>query len=309
MDKIRVFAPATIANMGCGFDIMGMAMDDVGDVLTMSIEEGDGLEIINNSGVDLPEDVEQNVMTPAVRALLAEFGQTRMVKIVIERKISPGSGIGSSASSSSAAVYGLNQLLGNPFTEERLVEFAMEGEKLISGGTAHADNVAPAVLGGIVLMRGYDPLDMVRVPVPAQMCCSVAHPAIVVKTSMARGILPKEIPLGVGIKQWGNVGGLVAGLYSGDLSLIGRAMKDIVAEPHRKQFIPGFDELREKVLKAGAYALNISGSGPSVFAISKDMKTADNVGKIMREHFLGQNVHADIYVTKISNIGAKVLNH
>lgn len=305
--QIRVFAPATVANMGCGFDIMGMTLDGVGDIVSVKVSDGDGLVILNRSGVDLPEDMEKNVITPAVRALLKAYGSPVMVEITVEKKIAPGSGIGSSAASSAAAVFALNEALGAPFFPEELVEFAMEGEKLISGGTPHADNVAPAILGGVVLMRGYEPLDIVRLPVLEKFCCSVAHPAIMVSTKMAREVLPEEIPLRTAVKQWGNVGGLVAGLALGDVSLIGRSMCDVVVEPYRKRFIPGFDELRTKVLAAGALALNISGAGPSVFALSSDMETAVAVGQVMERHFLELGIRSDIYTGNISNIGARVI--
>ena len=303
---VRVFAPGTVANMGCGFDVMGMTLNGAGDILTVSVSEGDGLTIENRSDVDLPSDIDKNVITPAVRALMKEFGEPRMVEVVVENKIAPGSGIGSSAASSAAAVYALNEALGCPFTPEKLVEFAMEGEKLISGGTPHADNVGPSLLGGVVLLRGYDPLDIVRLPVPDNFCCSVAHPAIMVSTRMAREVLPKDIPLRTAVKQWGNVAGLVAGLALKDVYLVGRAMQDVVVEPYRKQFIPGFDALREKVMAAGALAFNISGAGPSVFALSADMDVAARVGEIMREHFA--EVGSDVYVCKVSNKGARVLN-
>ncbi len=308
MNKVRVFAPATVANMGCGFDVMGMTLDGVGDVISVEVLDGEGISIINNSGVELPEDVDSNVVTPAVRALLAAYGECKKVLITIEKKIAPGSGIGSSAASSAAAVYALNVALGRPFSDERLVEFAMEGEKLISGGTPHADNVGPSLLGGVVLLRSYEPLDIVRLPVPDNFCCSVAHPEIMVSTRMAREVLPKEIPLRTAVKQWGNVAGLVAGLALKDVYLVGRAMCDVVVEPYRKQFIPHFDELREKVLAAGALAMNISGAGPSVFALSADMEAAARVGEVMREHFAQLEVGSDIYVSKVSNQGARVLN-
>ena len=308
MSRVRAFAPATVANMGCGFDVMGMTLDGVGDVVSVEVCDGDGLQIENRSSVELPDDIEKNVITPAVRALMAAYGEKRLVKVVVERKISPGSGIGSSAASSAAAVYALNEALGRPFSDERLVEFAMEGEKLISGGTPHADNVGPSILGGVVLLRGYEPLDIVRLPVPDNFCCSVVHPEIMVSTKVAREVLPKDIPLRMAVKQWGNVAGLVAGLALGDVHLVGRAMCDVVVEPYRKQFIPGFDELREKVLAAGALAMNISGAGPSVFTLSSDMDVAERVGEIMREHFAQMQIGSDVYVCKVSNRGARVLN-
>lgn len=308
MKKVRAFAPATVANMGCGFDIMGMTLNGVGDVVSVEVDEGDELVIKNVSGVKLPEEIEKNVITPAARAFMTAIGEKRKIVFTIEKKILPGSGIGSSAASSAAAVYALNEALGRPFTDERLVEFAMEGEKLISKGVPHADNVGPAILGGVVLLRSYKPLDIVRLPVPDNFCCTVAHPEIMVSTAMARQVLPKEIPMHTAVTQWGNVAGLVAGLTLGDIELVGRSMMDVVAEPHRKIFIPQFEELKAKVLKTGALAMNISGAGPSVFALSKDMKTANEIGNVMKKHFEELGHNADIYVTKVSNKGARIIN-
>ncbi len=308
MKKVKAFAPATVANMGCGFDIMGMTLNGVGDVVSIEVSDGDELIINNVSGVELPDDIEKNVITPAVRALMAAAGLQRKIEVTVEKKILPGSGIGSSAASSAAAVYALNEALGRPFSDERLVEFAMEGEKLISNGVPHADNVAPAILGGVVLLRSYEPLDIVRLPVPEEFCCTVAHPEIMVSTAMARQVLPKEISMHTAVTQWGNVAGLVAGLTMGDIDLVGRSMRDVVAEPHRKQFIPGFDQLKEEVLSMGALAMNISGAGPSVFALSKNMQSAANIGYAMEKHFKSLGHNADIYVTKVSNIGAQIIN-
>ncbi|MCQ2149919.1 MAG: homoserine kinase [Bacteroidales bacterium] len=306
MKSIRVFAPASVANLGCGFDVMGMVMDAVGDLMCVGIDEGLGLDIENRSGVPLPANVEDNVITPAIMAFLASYGKPMKVKVIIESKIHPGSGIGSSAASSSAAVFALNELLGKPFSIEKLVEFAMEGEKLISGGVAHADNVAPCLMGGVVLIRGYKPLDMIKLPVPPGFHCSVAHPDIMVSTKMAREVMPKEIPVRDAVRQWGNVGGLVAGLTLGDIDLVGRSMVDIVAEPCRKSFIPGFEILRDKVLKDGALAMNIAGSGPSVFALSKDDATAVKVAEIMKEHFAFLGIDSRVYTASVSDRGARV---
>lgn len=307
MKSIRVFAPASIANMGCGFDVMGMAMDATGDVLSMEIGEGLGLEIENRSGVSLPENVEDNVITPAVMAFLAEYGKPLKIKITVEEKINPGSGIGSSAASSAAAVFALNELLDRPFTVVKLVEFAMEGEKLISGGVAHADNVAPSLLGGVVLIRGYKPLDLVKLPMPSKFHCTVVHPDIMVSTRMAREVMPKEIPVRDAVRQWGNVGGLVAGLAMGDVELIGRSMVDVVAEPCRKRFIPGFDILRDKAERAGALAVNISGSGPSVFAISETSEAAEAIAEVMKEHFSFLDIDSKVYVANMGGKGARVI--
>ena len=307
MKKIKVFAPASIANLGCGFDIMGMALDEVGDILEMSLDEqGEGITITNETDVPLPEDIEDNVITPVLRKFFAMTGHAGRVDVRVLKKIYPGSGIGSSAASSAAAAFGINELFGAPLSEEDVVVCAMEGENLASGGY-HADNAAPAVMGGITLIRGYDPLDIIKLPVPGNLYCPVIHPHLMVSTKEARSILPKEIPMHTAITQWGNVGGLVAGLCTGNIELVGRAMRDVVAEPYRKQFIPGFDELREKLLIAGALAMNISGSGPSVFALASRSDLAQKAAAIMERHFLQHGIQFESYVVKVSNKGARLI--
>ena len=307
MKKIKVFAPASIANLGCGFDIMGMALDEVGDVLEMCLDgEGSGIAISNGTDVPLPEDPEDNVITPVIRKFFALTGHSGRVEVCILKKIYPGSGIGSSAASSAAAAFVINELFGAPLSEEDVVVCAMEGENLASGGY-HADNAAPAVMGGITLIRGYDPLDIIKLPVPGNLYCPVIHPHLTVSTKEARSILPREIPMHTAITQWGNVGGLVAGLCTGNIELVGRAMRDAVAEPYRKQFIPGFDELRAKLLGAGALAMNISGSGPSVFALANRSDIAQRVGAIMERHFAQQGILSETYVVKVSNKGARLI--
>ena len=306
MKKVRVFAPASIANMGCGFDVIGLALDEVGDILEITQSEGDGLTITNCSGVPLPEDPEKNVVTPVVRNFLERIGQKAQIDITICSKIYPGSGIGSSAASSAAAAFGMNELYGSPLSENEVVECAMEGENLASGGY-HADNAAPAVMGGIVLIRGYEPLDIIQLPVPGNFYCAVVHPHLVVSTKEAREILPSAVPMHDAVLQWGNVGGLIAGLYSGNIGLVGRSMRDHVAEPYRKGFIPDFDLLREKILACGALAFNISGSGPSTFALCDNKAAAKAAEKVMREHFSAHGVGCEAYAVKVSNKGARLM--
>lgn len=307
MKHIRVFAPGTVANLGCGFDVMGLTLDGVGDLLEIGAEEGaEGLEIRNLSGMNLPENIEENVITPALRAMLAAYGRPVRIEVTMLEKIAPGSGIGSSAASSAAAVYGLNELLDRPFSGKELVGFAMMGEALI-GGTPHADNVGPAVLGGVVLIRGYEPFDIVRLPVPDNFFYAVAHPAIVVSTKDAREVLPREIPLSKAVEQWGNVGGLVAGFALRDVALIGRSMHDAVVEPYRKGFIPGYDELKELVLAEGALAMNIAGSGPSVFALASDYGVAQRIAAQMERHFQLRQIGCHTYAGRVSNAGARVV--
>ena len=253
---------------------MGLALDEVGDVLEMSVSEGDGLTIKNESGVPLPEDIELNVITPVVRKFLEMTGNQAQVDVVIKRKIYPGSGIGSSSASSAAAAFGMNELFGCPLSEEDVVVCAMEGENLASGGY-HADNAAPAVMGGIVLIRGYEPLDLIKLPVPGDFYCAVIHPKLVVSTKEARSILPKKVDMHAAIAQWGNVGGLVAGLYSGNI-------------------------------ESGSLAMNIAGSGPSVFALANRYEKAQRAGAIMEKHFSDLDIPYECYVVKVSNRGARL---
>ena len=293
MKHIKVFAPGTVANLGCGFDVMGLTLDGVGDVLEVGVaENAEGFEIRNRSGVELPGNVEENVITPAVRALLEAYGRPVRIEVEILEKIAPGSGIGSSAASSAAAVYGVNELLGRPFSGKQLVEFAMMGE---------------ALLGGVVLVRGYRPFDIVRLPVPDNFFYAVAHPGIVVSTREAREALPKRIPLSDAVAQWGNVGGLVAGFALRDVALIGRSMHDVVAEPYRKGFIPGYDALKEQVLAGGALAMNIAGSGPSVFALASNYEAAVRISGEMKRYFEGLGIGCNSYAGRVSNAGARVV--
>ena len=230
------------------------------------------------------------------------------IEVVIRQKIRPGSGIGSSSASSAAAVVGLNELLGRPFGEQELITFAMEGERLVSGGTAHADNAGPAVTGGIMLIRGYDPLDYIRIPVPERLYAAVIHPHITVNTVESRAVMRQEVPLRDAVSQWGNVGGLVAGLLTADMGLIGRSLKDAIAEPYRKHFIPGYDSLKATLSGIdGLLGSNIAGSGPSVFALASDYAAAERIVAVMERHFADLGIGCRTYAGRVSNAGARVV--
>ena len=268
MKSIRVFCPGTIANVSCGFDVLGLSLAGVGEYMTVTQTPTKGITISEITGQDLPLETAKNVAGVAGLALLEALGSEAGFDIKIEKKIKAGSGIGSSAASSAGAVWAINHLLGNPYTTIELIPFAMEGERLASG-VAHADNVAPALLGGFTLVRSTDPLDVVSLPSPRELYATVIHPQIEIKTADSRRILKSSLSLKDAITQWGNVGGLVAGLYREDYELIGRSLQDVVIEPVRSILIPGFDEIKAAALNAGALGCGISGSGPSVFALSK----------------------------------------
>ena len=302
MEQIKIFSPATIANISCGFDVLGLALASIGDEMLLRKTEKPGVRITKILGQNLPLETSQNVAGVAALAILNESDYQGGIEIEITKRIKAGSGIGSSAASAAGAVWAINQLLNKPFTELELVKFAMEGEALASG-VAHADNVAPALLGGFTLVRSYDPLDVIKINTPSELYATVIHPQIEVKTSDSRKILKTTISLKDGVKQWGNVGGLVAGLFLEDYELIGRSLVDHIVEPIRAMLIPGFNEVKMATKNAGALGTGISGSGPSIFSLSKGEKTAEKVAQAMKEVYTTIGVDYDIYISKINKKG------
>ena len=265
-----------------------------------------GIYITKLTGQDLPKETLNNVAGVAGNAFLLASDYDGGFEIEINKKIKPGSGIGSSAASSAGAVWAMNHLLGNPFSKTELVKFAMEGERLASD-VAHADNVAPALFGGFTLVRSYSPLDVIDIPAPSELYVTIIHPQIEIKTSDSRKILKTTISMETGIKQWGNVGGLVSGLFKEDYDLIGRSLEDHIVEPIRSILIPGFDEVKKVSLEAGALGSGISGSGPSIFAFSKGNETAIKVGDAMKTVYDKIGIAYEIHVSKINMEGVKLL--
>lgn len=305
-NEINVFCPATIANISCGFDVLGVALDSVGDEMLIRKVSGKGIKITKLSGQDLPKETLNNVAGVAGNALLLAADYNGGFEIEINKKIKPGSGIGSSAASSAGAVWGMNHLLGNPFSKTELVKFAMEGERLASD-VAHADNVAPALFGGFTLVRSYHPLDIIAIHAPPELFATIIHPQIEIKTSDSRKILKTTISMETGIKQWGNVGGLVAGLFTENYDLIGRSLEDHIVEPIRSILIPGFDEVKKAAIKAGALGAGISGSGPSIFAFSKGRATALKVADAMKLVYDKIGIDYEIHVSKINTEGIRLM--
>ena len=307
MEEIKVFSPATIANVSCGFDVLGLALESVGDEMLLRKSPKKGFRILSITGQDLPLETERNVAGVAALALLEQSGHTGGFELEIVKRIKPGSGIGSSAASSAGAVWAMNELLGRPFSKLELVQFAMQGEKLASG-TAHADNVAPALYGGFTLVRSYDPLDIVPIPTPGELYATVIHPQLEIKTADSRKILKTTISMETGIRQWGNLGGLIAGLFKEDYGLIGRSLQDHIVEPIRSILIPGFDAIKAHAMAAGALGAGISGSGPSIFALSQGEETAKKVAASMRGAYQDIGLDFDIHVSRINPQGVKQIN-
>lgn len=300
--EIKVFAPATVSNVGCGFDILGFAMEGMGDTITVRKSDTKGITITKIVGADLPLSNDKNVAGISGRAMLKDLNYEGGFEVEIEKGVAAGSGLGSSASSSAGVVVALNELLDKPYSQSDLVEFAMEGEVLASG-KKHADNVAPCVYGGFVLIRGYEPVDVTNLEYPKDMHCTVLHPTIEVKTIESRKLLPKNIPLEDAIKQWGNVAGLVTGLYKHDFDLISRSMHDVVAEPNRSTLIPGFNVVKKAALDAGAVGCSISGSGPTIFALSKNKEESVLVTNAMKVAYDEVGVDYSIYLSQVNQNG------
>jgi homoserine kinase len=309
MEKsIRIFAPATVANVAAGFDILGFALEQPGDEIVIKKTLHPGIQIKNQSTfTSMPLQPEKNTAGVALQAYLNHIESQAGFEITFIRKVKPGSGIGSSAASSAAAVFGANVLLEKPLTSLELVRFAMEGERLASG-SAHADNVAPALLGGFVLIRSYHPLDIIPLDTPEKLFCSIIHPQIELKTEDARKILKKQITLQNAIVQWGNTAGLIAGLCKEDYGLIGRSLQDVIIEPTRSVLIPGYDRMKEAALQAGALGCNISGSGPSLFAFSTSQQVADKIATAMQDVCNTLAIESDIYVSKVNKKGPVIIS-
>lgn len=306
MEEIKLFCPATIANLSCGFDVLGLCLDNVGDEMIVRKTSEKGIKITKIVGADLPLETEKNVAGVAALAMISNLYLDFGFEIEIYKKIKAGSGIGSSAASATGAVFGINELLGRPFSTKDLTLFAMEGEKLASG-SAHADNVAPALLGGFVLVRSYNPLDIIKIKSPEELYATVIHPQIELKTSDARSVLKQNVTLKQAVIQCGNLGGLISGLYTNDYDLIGRSLNDEIVETLRSVLIPKFDLVKQKAIENGALGGGISGSGPSIFALSKGKETAEKVAKAMSEVYEEMNLKYEIHVSKVNPDGIKIL--
>jgi homoserine kinase len=304
MKEITLHAPATVANLVCGFDVLGLCLAEPYDIMKVRLLDKRQVIIRTTDDYPLPADPALNTAGAPLMEMLAVLDQELGFEVVITKQIKPGSGIGSSAASAAGAVMAANALLGNIFSKEELVRFAMFGEKVASG-VKHADNIAPCIYGGVTLIRSIFPLDIIPISCPP-LYVSVLHPQIEVRTSDAREILRKEVLLKDAIRQWGNIAGLVAGLMTSDYELIGRSLEDVIIEPVRSILIPGFDLIKSECKKAGAIGGGISGSGPSIFMLSKDEPTAHAVAGVMKSVYDRIGVSYHIYVTTVNHQGIKL---
>lgn len=309
MKSIKVFAPATVANVTCGYDILGFAVHEPGDEVLIKLTDSPGINIkeIHGDGGLLPKDAKKNTVSVAIKAFIDHLDIQPGVDIYLHKKMPLGSGLGSSAASAVAGVFALNVLLDNPLKVSDLLPFAMQGEAMACG-EAHADNVAPALLGGFVLIRSYSPLDVVKIDAPKDLYATIIHPQIEIATKDARSILKKSILLKDAVRQWGNVAGLITGLIKEDYSLIGRSMEDVIIEPVRSMLIPGFDQVKAAALQAGALGCGISGSGPSIFSLSRSRDIAIQVGEAMDECFQALNISSDRFISQVNQQGPLIIS-
>lgn len=309
MKRVRASAPATVANVSCGFDIFGFAVERPADEVSITLLDTAEVTITDIQGDDgrLPLEAAKNTAGVGVSAFLKHINSPYGAAISLQKNLPLGSGMGSSAASSAAALVAINHLHGNPLTREQLLPFAMEAER-VACGSAHADNVAPSLLGGFVLIRGYDPLDVTNIPTPEGLYCTLIHPHLELKTEDSRRVLKPTIPIKDAITQWGNIAGLVVGLMKPDFGLISRSLQDVVAEPIRSVLIPGFDTMKEQAIHAGALGCGISGSGPTIFALSTDEAVAHRVAEVIQKQFAKYKLSSDIFVSAINREGAKIID-
>lgn len=304
--ECRVQAPGSVANLVCGFDVLGLCLSEPSDLMDIKLLDRAEIIVKSADGFPLPENPEENTAGAPLLEMLKDLDGKTGFEVLIHKHIKPGSGVGSSAASAAGAVVGANHLLGNKYSKEEMIQFAMLGEKVASG-VKHADNIAPVIYGGVTLIRSINPLDIIPLPSP-NLYVTIVHPQIEVRTADARAVLRRNVPLKTAIRQWGNVGGLVAGILMDDADLIGRSLNDEIIEPVRSILIPGFNEVKYQCLNAGALGGGISGSGPSIFMLGKDKATAEKVEKVMQSVFTELGISFYTYVSLINKNGATILS-
>lgn len=305
-NEIKIFSPATVANVACGFDVLGFCLDSVGDDMVIRKTIKKGIYITKIKGFDLPFEAQLNVAGVSALAMYNAIDVDFGFEIEIYKNIKPGSGIGSSAASAVGSVFGMNELLGRPFNKTQLTEFAIKGEAIASK-CEHADNLAPALFGGFTLVKGIAPMQILSMPSPDDLYATIIHPQIEIKTSESRAVLPKNVPLVDAIAQWANLGSLVHALHTSDYNLISNSLNDVIVEPYRSKLIPHFDDVKKAALKSGALGAGISGSGPSIFSLSKSMQTALNVKDAMHNVYKNTGIDFEIHVSKINTKGVKII--
>ena len=306
MEEIKVFSPATVANVACGFDVLGFCLDGIGDEMIIRKSKDKGVRITVSDGYDLPLDIDKNIAGVSAKALYEKANPDFGFELEIYKRIKPGSGIGSSAASAVGSVFGMNQLLGKPFNQNELIEFAMKGEAFASAAE-HADNIAPALVGGFTLVKNLNPLRILQIPSPEDLYAVIVHQQIEIKTSEARSVLPAQIKLRDATIQWANLGSLIHALHTNDYALIGECLEDVVAEPYRSKVIPAYGILKQAAKTAGALGTSISGSGPSIFSLCQGIDIAKKISSAQKKVLNSTDVSFEVYISKINTKGVSIL--
>ncbi len=306
MNEIKIFSPATVANVACGFDVLGFCLDNVGDEMVIRKTDKKEINITKIEGFHVPFEIQKNVAGVSALAMYDVIKPDYGFEIEIYKNIKPGSGIGSSAASAAGSVFGMNELLGRPFNKTELTQFAIKGEALANDCEV-ADNVAAALFGGFTLVKSVTPLEVLQIPSPQQLYATIIHPQIEIKTSEARAILPKDIKLKDAITQWANFGSLIHSLHTNNYELLRKSLHDVIIEPYRSKLIPHYNELKKEAINAGALGSGISGSGPSVFSLSKGIENANAVRDAIKKVYSKTGIAFDIHVSRINKEGVKVI--
>jgi homoserine kinase len=306
MNEVRIFSPATVANVSCGFDVLGFCLDGIGDGMVVRTTAEKGIRITKIEGYNLPTETHLNVAGVSAQALIDDAKPDFGFEIEIYKRIKPGSGIGSSSASAAGSVVAINELLGRPYNKTQLTYFAMMGEAMASK-SFHADNLAPGIFGGFTLVKSVEPLEILELPTPEKLFAVIIHPQIEVKTSEARALLPEKVNLKDASTQWANVGSLVHALHTNDYELLGKSLTDVIAEPHRSKLIPFFDEIKLQTVKNGALGTGISGSGPSIFSLCEGLQNAKTVERKMHDIYNQTGIKFKTYISKINVDGIKMV--
>ena len=307
MNEVRIFSPGTVSNVGCGFDTLGFCLDSIGDEMIIRKKCEKGIKISSIKGFNLPLETESNVAGVSALEMYNDLDIDYGFEIEIIKKIKPGSGIGSSGASAVGSVFGMNYLLGSPFDKMQLINYALKGEALASK-VEHADNIAPAILGGFTLVKSIKPLDVIKLPSPTDLYSVIVHPQIEIKTSESRSILPTKIPLKDAVILWSNIGSLVHSLHTSDYKLLGKSIKDIVIEPYRRKLIPYFSDIRNIAARSSGLGTSISGSGPSIFSLCKGLSSAKEIESKQRQFMEKTEIKFHTYISKINTQGVRIIS-
>ena len=307
--KIRVYSPASVANVGCGFDIFAFALAEPGDEICLTLRKQAGVSITKITGItSLPTDPKKNTAGVSLLAMLDDIKADYGVDMEIHKKMPFKSGLGSSAASAVGSVFALNHLLALNMTNQQLLKYAMAGEKIASFNQVHLDNISACLYGGFILARSQNPVEIIELHVPESLHYVILHPHIDIDTSEARQILPRLIKLSSAVEQWANTAALTTALFKEDYDLLQRAISDNIIEPIRAREIPYFRELKETAIKNGAVGFGVSGSGPSVFALAKSYPAAEKIRQKLDKTYAGKKLPFDTYIGKINTAGPRILS-